>query len=344
MGVGTPQIKLNRCSAVVTVSQKTPVVSAQSPAQISRVRQIARALFLRFSRSEQQKRIGHLTRLVERVLANQKQDEKWRIIFRRQLNAVIRHLYISGSDIPAPNALAVHRFRLRSQNEEDGIILVLLQAAGVVGRRFVEIGCGRSGGNSAMLAHELGWSGLMVDASRKAIASLQKTFKANPGVVAVRARVAPDTLNELLSHYGMTGEIDFLSIDIDSVDYWLLDALAVCSPRVLVTEYNAHFGPERMVTVPNGSLPADAPKGYSGASLAALEKLARRKNYRLVLCEDAGVNAFFLRNDLAPEVPGLTPAQGFRPMVDKRDVSEQRLKEVDLYRVIDERGLPLIEV
>ena len=31
-------------------------------------------------------------------------------------------------------------------------------------------------------------------------------------------------------------------------------------------------------------------------------------------------------------------------MVDKRDVSEQRLKEVDLYRVIDERGLPLIEV
>ena len=117
-----------------------------------RVRRIVRTLHERFGRSEQQERIEHLTRLVERVLSNQKQDEKWRIIFRRQLNAIIRHSYIAASDVAAPHGLAGRRFRLRSQNEEDGVILALLEAAGVASRRFVEIGCGRSGGNSAVLA------------------------------------------------------------------------------------------------------------------------------------------------------------------------------------------------
>jgi len=308
------------------------------------VRLLARALFERYSRSAQQKKIDHLTRLVERVLANQKQDEKWRMIFRRQMNAVIRNFYIAGSDIPGPHGLSGRRFRLRSQNEEDGVILALLQAAGVTSRRFVEIGCGRSGGNSAVLAFEFGWSGLMVDASRKAIAELAVGLRANPGAVAVRAKVKPDTINDLLQSHGMVGDIELLSIDIDSVDYWLLEALTVCTPRLIVMEYNALFGPERAVTVPNGPLPPDAPKGYSGASIAAFEQLAQRKGYRLVLCEAAGVNAFFLRDDVAPDIPGLTPAQAYRPWLDKRDAKDERLRDIDIYGLIDERGLPLVDV
>ena len=37
---------------------------------------------------------------------------------------------------------------------------------------------------------------------------------------------------------------------------------------------------------------------YFGASLTALEKLAREKGYSLVACNYTGVNAFFVRNDL----------------------------------------------
>jgi hypothetical protein len=37
---------------------------------------------------------------------------------------------------------------------------------------------------------------------------------------------------------------------------------------------------------------------YYGASLTALERLAGRKGYSLVGCCFAGVNAFFVRNDL----------------------------------------------
>jgi len=309
-----------------------------------RTLRVARTLFQRFSRSAQQKQIDHLTRLVERVLANQKQDEKWRMIFRRQMNAVIRNFYIAGSDIPGPQGLSGRRFRLRSQNEEDGIILALLQGAGVTRRRFVEIGCGLSGGNSAVLAFEFGWSGLMVDARRKAIAGLRVALQANPGAICVRATVTPDTINDLLERHGMVGDLDLLSIDIDSVDYWLLEALTVCSPRVIVMEYNALFGPDIAVTVPNAPTPGDAPKGYSGASIAALEQLARRKGYRLVLCEEAGVNAFFLRDDVAPEVPSLTSAQAYRPWLDKRDARDARRRDIDIYQLVEDRGLPLVHV
>jgi hypothetical protein len=286
-------------------------------------------------------KVDRLTKVVERLIAGQKQDRKWRMIFRKQMSALIRERYIA-SGIAGPRALEVHRFRLRSQNEEDGITLALLRAVGVTASRFVEIGCGGTGGNSGVLAYELGWSGLMIDASVRAVQVATQLFKANPEVTVMRKTVGTENLNKVLVKAGMAGEVDFLSIDIDSSDYWLLDALEVVTPRVLVMEYNAHFGPERAVTVPNQPMPADAPKGYSGASLTALAACARRKGLRLVLCEDAGVNAFFVREDLAPDIPTLTPAQAWRPMADRfRNVG---LREVDIYAMIDAGDLPLVEV
>ncbi|HXG90396.1 MAG TPA: hypothetical protein VNJ02_18880 [Vicinamibacterales bacterium] len=288
-------------------------------------------------------KVDRLAEAVDKLLAAQKQDEKWRSVFRRQMNALIRHAYVAA-DVPAPYALAGQRFRLRSQNEEDGIILALMKAGGLKTRRFVEIGSGSTGGNAATLAADFGWSGLMVDASTKAIEQAQLTFAFNPGVTAVRAMVSPKSINKLLTQHGFDGEVDLLSIDVDSIDYWLLEALTAVSPRVLIMEYNALFGPTRAVSLPNAPKPDDAPKGYSGASLAAIEALARRKGYRLVLCEEAGINAFFLRNDVAPEVPGLTAAAAYRPWIDKHDVTGLKHKDISIDDVIARSGLPLVEV
>lgn len=192
----------------------------QQEQRANRILRIMRTLYSRFSRSELQKEIRHLGRLVERVLANQKQDEKWRMIFRRQLNALIRRDYIANSDLAAPRGLAARRFRLRSQNEEDGLILALLHAVGVTKRRFVEIGCGGSGGNSAVLARELGWTGLMIDSSRKAVERLRLELRANPSVNVIRVFMTPECINDVLREHGAIGDIDFLSIDVDSTDYW----------------------------------------------------------------------------------------------------------------------------
>ena len=291
-----------------------------------------------------EKQLHRLTGLVERIGSNQKQEAKWRMVFRRQLNALIRRAYLVDADVPHPMAIGIHRFRLRSQHEEDGITLALLRAAGIRHRTFVDIGCGGNGGNSGVLAYELGWSGLMVDANPKSVAASARLFSTNPGVRVVKARLTTATIDPLLIKHDAAGEVDFMSIDIDSFDYWLLKAITACSPRVLVMEYNALFGPDRSVTVPDTPRPPVAPKGYGGASLAALEKLACAKGYGLVLCEDAGINCFFLRDDVAPDVPRLTAAQAFRPQLANYDAAADTEKQGDIFAAIALAGLPLVDV
>ena len=291
-----------------------------------------------------QKQLDRLTKLIERIGSAQKQEAKWRMVFRRQLNALVRRSFLADEALPHPMAIGARRFRLRSQHEEDGITLALLQAAGARQRTFVEIGSGSTGGNSAILAYEFGWSGLMVDANRKAVEGARQTFLFNPGVRVVKARLETATINDFLARHGVEAEVDFMSIDIDSFDYWLWKAITTVSPRVLVMEYNALFGRDRAVTVPDAPRPPVAPKGYGGASLAALEKLNRDKGYGLVLCEDAGVNAFFLRDDVAPEVRRLSADQAFRPQLASYDAADDSEKDTDLYAAIERAGLPLVEV
>lgn len=272
----------------------------------------------------------------------QKREAKWRATFARQLGAVVRHLMLPR-DLPTPFNLAARRFQLRSQFEEDGILFALLEQVGVVGRRFVEIGCGRSGGNSAALALDCGWEGLMIDASAPAIDSLRGRLAMNPAVTAVVATVLPENINDLLTGHGYAGEVDMLSLDIDSYDYWVLEALQVCRPRVLIAEYNAAFGGQRAVTIPYPQPLAGTPKGYHGASLAAMVAAARRKDYRLVLCDESGVNAFFVRNDLAPALPELPVARAFKPALSRIDPG-QEVPDRGIYRLAAERGLSLVDV
>jgi hypothetical protein len=270
-----------------------------------------------------------------------KSEQKWRLIFARQMSAVMRTLQLSRMPLAPPHDLTARRFRLWSQNEEDGIILALLEHAGITNQRFVEIGSGRSGGNAAFLAFECGWSGLMIDIVPEAIERLRERFRHNPGVVGVAAAVSPGNVNHLLGDHGFTGELDLLSIDIDSYDYWVLEALTAASPRVLVCEYNAGLGAERAVTIAKDAVLDEVPKQYRGASLAAIEKLARRKGYRLVVCDPTGTNAFFLRHDVAPKVPGIDVRHAYRPASDRWSLDEAAA-EPGARSAID--GAPLVEV
>ena len=196
-----------------------------------------------------------------------------------------------------------------------------------------------------MFVKELGWTGLMLDMSELSIKRQRALYGHRPGMVSVCAKITPETINDILTENGFDGEVDLFSIDIDSYEYWVLDALKVCRPRVLIVEYNALFGPTRAVTVPYKEFPADAPRLYRGASLAALEKTARRKGYRLILCEDEGCNAFFLRDDVISELPGITPVEAFRPGLVRQSVGDRIIGEdVDFFEVLSKQELPLVEV
>jgi hypothetical protein len=267
---------------------------------------------------------------LERVIVDLKQNVDL-------LPAVVRKLYMDGVAVPPPYDLTAERFSYLSQNDEDGIVLALFKRIGTTDRRFVEIGCGMNGGNSGFLAQECGWNGIMIDGRPAAIEKVTVRFTGH-SVTPVLARVARDNINALLTEHGMTGEVDLLSIDVDGIDYWLWEAVTACLPRVVAIEYNWLFGPDRTVTIPydsNFDLDTVGTSGYRGASLAAMSHLGAQKGYRLVATER--VNAFFLRNDIAPAIPVLDAKRGYRA-----PLNIARAK--DVFGKIRKAGLPLLNV
>jgi hypothetical protein len=290
--------------------------------------------------------LRRMTKRLEALEQHARLETKWRGHFTGKVDALLRRYYFDGFVVEgSPAFLLSRRFKLLSQNEEDGITLALLSLAGTPNKSFVEIGSGASGGNSGMLALEFGWRGLMVDIDEKKIEKAREKFGRNPGVSFEAIAVSPENINDLIGRHGLTGEIDFFSLDIDSFDYWVLEAMAACRPRVMVLEYNGNFGPDRSVAIARDTDMSRAVKGFHGASLRALSKLARAKGYKLVACDDSGTNAFYLRNELCPEIKAVAPEIAFRPMRDSGDPLHQALRDPkDLEAIAQQHGLRLVEV
>ena len=257
------------------------------------------------------------------------------------VDALVRHTFLNGR-LPERQALLARRFRGLSQHEEDGITVALFDRVGTDTHRFVEIGAGVNGGNSGFLAKECGWTGLMFEIDPGRVDRLQR--RVAPAVRVVEAQVTRENINELVSANGFAGDIDLLSIDIDSNDYWIWEQLSVCRPRVVIVEYNPLFGTDRAVTIPYdphfNRREFEVPRAaYYGASLQALAKLGARKGYRLALLEPRGVNAFFVREDLARDLPPLRV--GDVPIAP--DVVAD-FGPGGVFSVLDRAGLALIDV
>ena len=96
--------------------------------------------------------------------------------------------------------------------------------------------------------------------------------------------------------------IDLFSLDIDSNDYHIIDAMSdqLCA-RVIVVEYNAKHRPPINWYMPYKSGRIWDGSDWFGASPTAWTKLLERKGYILVGCKISGVNAFFVRADLVGE-------------------------------------------
>jgi hypothetical protein len=152
--------------------------------------------------------------------------------------------------------------------------------------------------------------------------------------------VTRDNINGLIREAGLDAEPDLLSIDIDGNDYWIWDAIDCAHPRAVVIEYNGVFRPPHQIVQEYDPAFEWGSDAYFGASLKALEVLGTRKGYALVGCNFAGVNAFFVRNDLTGKMFSrpFTAEHHYRePMYDSfvRGYSRHR-KAVGPYRNIGE--------
>jgi hypothetical protein len=176
--------------------------------------------------------------------------------------------------------------KIHSQNGEDGIIRAIFDKIGTTNRFCVEFGIHPAEGNTILL-REQGWNCLWMDGGGDG-QTIRKEF------------ITAENINDLFAKYGVPRDLDLLSIDIDSNDYWVWKAITDYAPRVVVIEYNASIPPTESRTVEyDPSLRWDG-TDYYGASLLALERLGRSKGYTLITCDRKGINAFFVRSELVP--------------------------------------------
>ena len=202
------------------------------------------------------------------------------------------------------DALRAYELRVTSQNGEDGVLAEILARVGVGPRFVVEFGAGDgSETTTGFLTDWCGWSAVLIEIDGFEASRLARKHQHEPNVVTRQGQVTEDNLEPLLTGLGVPADLDVLSIDIDSVDYWIWRSIRVLRPRVVVIEYNSTLPAGRSITVPRDQASGVNPAtDRYGASLDALVQLGASKGYVLVHTELAGVNAFFVRDDLAGAV------------------------------------------
>jgi hypothetical protein len=207
---------------------------------------------------------------------------------------------LSADRYASPRRLNRFGWRAFSQSDEDGMIQEIFRRIGTTDRRFVELGAGDGSENNTAYLLACGWSGGWVEGDPARAAACEAAgavANAEGRLRVVGATVTRDNVDRLIARTGISGEIDLLSIDLDGIDYYVLERLRSLNPRAVVAEYNASYRPPvRWIVAYDDAFTWDG-TSYFGASLGAYEDLMRARGYALVGCNLAGVNAFFVRND-----------------------------------------------
>ena len=167
---------------------------------------------------------------------------------------------------------------------EEKILWPIFEGLGIENGVFVDIGAAGPYSNTDWLAAQ-GWRGIQVDGGVQEWPAFEKVV-ALPGQY-ITADGAPKLVSAL--------HVDFLSIDVDGMDYWLLKAIldAGHTPKVVCVEFNQSKIAEDDIQPydPNFVWPGGT---TFGCSWRALNALAERHGY--ILCFKNLVNCIFVRN------------------------------------------------
>jgi hypothetical protein len=225
-----------------------------------------------------------------------------------------RHLYQNPRYQTGP-VLNRYEYQVFSQYGEDGILNEIFNRIGTTNRFFVEFGVEIGHECNTTLLLVQGWSGVWIDGNEGFVKKIRKNFQ---GVIsqgrlkAFHRFISAENIESIFKDAGVPTEFDLLSIDIDRNDYHVWKALHRYKPRVVVIEYNAIYRPGTEFVVPYDADAVGDGTSHFGASLESFTKLAEELGYRLVATSFAGVNAFFVREDLVePHFTGPFTASHF---------------------------------
>jgi len=183
-----------------------------------------------------------------------------------------------------------------SQNGEDGVLLKIIEKANIQNKYFVEFGAwdGEKFSNTCNLRKNYGWEGVLFESRWSRVRDAN-----NAGINCIYLeKIDPFNINSKFEKYGVPVEFGLLSIDIDSDDYWVWEALNNFKPIIVIIE--THPGiindyPISSVYGKSGCYKSEINKGYYGANLNAMCMLARKKGYEFVTT--VHYNAVFIKQD-----------------------------------------------
>ena len=231
------------------------------------------------------------------------------------------------------NQINEYEFKKTSQNNEDGIIEYIFKKLEITNCNFIEIGFDYYENNSLNILKNTN-KGIYIDGSEEKVFILRNILKLlypKKNIKVINDLVDKNKINQIIETHFQNLDIDFLSIDVDGIDYYIFENLKF-NPKIICIEYNFWFGKKIKCSVPYedkfvwemGSL-------YSGSSLSALNSLAKSKGYYLVALDSACVNAFFVREDFRKYFEILDPKKDYK-IPDKYSYEEVEIARENLLK------------
>lgn len=239
------------------------------------------------------------------------------------------------------NGISTPGMQVFSQFSQDGVLQLLFAKLGTTNRFFVEFGFGYEGRNlseavmnsagaglNTRLLASQGWKGRYFDAL---ISSAEFNI--------TQAILTPQNIVSVFQRAAVPTDLDYLSIDVDSIDLWLMKSvLAPTSPfrpRVLSVEFNANFPASSHFTF-HDKWVAWAGRKIYGASVGALNFIARLSDYTAVHVGHIG-DVFFVRQDVLHAACDTESIPGIRNLARHLPVpnAQGRCIRADLDRVLD---------
>ena len=115
--------------------------------------------------------------------------------------------------------------------------------------------------------------------------------------------ITKENINVILEKNINTANVGLFSIDIDGNDYWVLENLNYIKPEIIVCEFNSSYGDIYKISSIYDPEFDRSKKHFSniyfGASIKALKSMLEKKGYFFLGTNSAGINAFFVRDDLS---------------------------------------------
>jgi len=181
-----------------------------------------------------------------------------------------------------------------SQNGEDGIIEYIFEKMNIKNGNFVEFGAwdGKHLSNTYKLFLE-NWEGIYIESDHKKFKLLIKNFEKEPRISCIKSNVGfdehdnLDIIIEKSNH--LNKEFDFISIDVDGLDYFIFKKMSTYLPKVISIEVNAGHSP-----VYDEEIPMDKACKNIGQSIKVICDIASQKDY-FPLCYTG--NLFLIKNE-----------------------------------------------